>query len=176
MNALLERVPGIGAPIARDEIPGGTSGRRLFKMKEAMQNPAWHGEGDMLTHTRMVCEERVRISVWRALPQKRRQSLFVAALFHDMGKTACARMEDGIWVSPHHAAVDARMRAAFSGGNSGCAGRRSFRRSGKPCVRSSAGTPSRFAPRTRMRPRAGPCAPASRLRINQRFDQRGRKV
>jgi putative nucleotidyltransferase with HDIG domain len=109
MNALLELVPEIGAPIAWDKVMGGALGTRLIQMRETMQNPVWHGEGDVLAHTKMVCEALIRLPAWRALPARRRQALFIAALLHDLGKTACTRKEDGVWVSPHHAATGAKM-------------------------------------------------------------------
>ena len=79
------------------------------RMAETMQHPAWHGEGDVLTHTRLVCDEMVKMRAWQGLPSRQRQTLFVAALLHDLGKTACTRLEDGIWVSPHHAATGMKM-------------------------------------------------------------------
>ena len=33
----------------------------IGRMEETMQNPAWHGEGDVWTHTRMVCETLAEI-------------------------------------------------------------------------------------------------------------------
>ena len=56
------------------------------KMSEIYQNPVWHGEGDVRTHTRMVCQELVNRSDFRGLPARQRQEVFLAALLHDIGR------------------------------------------------------------------------------------------
>lgn len=79
------------------------------KMKMTLQNPVWHGEGDVWSHTKMVCEELVRLQEFRLLDEERQQIVFIAALLHDIGKIPCTRLEDDEWVSPNHTAVGARM-------------------------------------------------------------------
>lgn len=79
------------------------------KMKQTMQNPVWHGEGDVMTHTRMVCEELVRLTSFQNLDLLRRQEVFLAALLHDIGKIPCTRLEDGVWTSPNHTLVGSKM-------------------------------------------------------------------
>ncbi|HBN56688.1 MAG TPA: poly(A) polymerase [Lachnospiraceae bacterium] len=79
------------------------------KMAATQQNPLWHGEGDVWSHTQMVCEELSAMETWRCLDKKQRQELFLAALLHDIGKVPCTRIEDGHFVSPNHTAVGARM-------------------------------------------------------------------
>lgn len=81
----------------------------IGQMKTVRQNPVWHGEGDVWTHTRMACEELAQMEAFRALPGRRQEELFLAMLLHDMGKIPCTKMEDGVWVSPNHTAVGARM-------------------------------------------------------------------
>lgn len=85
----------------------------LFTWVKAMQNteqtPVWHTEGDVWTHTQMVCEELVCMQDFRKLSERRQQEVFLAALLHDIGKIPCTRMEDGVWTSPNHAVVGARM-------------------------------------------------------------------
>ncbi len=83
------------------------------RMAETWQNPNWHGEGDVWTHTRMVCEELTSMESFRSLPKRLRQEIFLAALFHDIGKIPCTRLEDGCLVSPNHTAVGARMAREF---------------------------------------------------------------
>lgn len=73
------------------------------------QDPFYHGEGDVWTHTRMACEALTGMNAFRSLPEDQRQVLFLAMLLHDMGKTRCTRMEDGRWTSPNHSAVGAGM-------------------------------------------------------------------
>lgn len=81
----------------------------LFQgMAGTQQNPTWHGEGDVWTHTRMVCEALARLPGFRSLPLRRQRELAVAALLHDAGKISCTREEDGALVSPRHGAVGAQ--------------------------------------------------------------------
>ncbi len=81
----------------------------IAKMKGVLQNPLWHGEGDVWIHTMMVCEELTAMSDWRMLDSKKREELFVAALLHDIGKIPCTHMENGAWISPSHSVVGSRM-------------------------------------------------------------------
>lgn len=85
----------------------------VVKMKETRQNPAWHGEGDVWTHTKMVCGELVSSEEYRRLGRRRQEELFVAALLHDIGKIPCTRLEEGEWVSPSHTVVGSRMAREF---------------------------------------------------------------
>lgn len=85
----------------------------IGRMEETMQNPAWHGEGDVWTHTRMVCETLAEMEAFRGLDRRRRQEAFLAALLHDIGKIPCTRLEDGRLISPNHTAVGARMAREF---------------------------------------------------------------
>lgn len=81
----------------------------ILAMKHTQQNPLWHGEGDVWTHTKMVCEELVTEEEYRNLPESQQQILFLAALFHDIGKIPCTRWGDGAWVSPNHTLVGSKM-------------------------------------------------------------------
>ena len=72
-------------------------------MARTEQNPDYHGEVDVLTHTRMVCEALVRDPEYQKGTDREKTVLFLAALFHDIGKIKCTRLEDGSWRSPHHA-------------------------------------------------------------------------
>ncbi len=81
----------------------------ILTMKQTKQNPLWHGEGDVWTHTKMVCEELVTEEEYRNLPQNQQQIVFLAALFHDIGKIPCTRWGDGAWVSPNHTLVGSKM-------------------------------------------------------------------
>lgn len=84
-------------------------GPLLTRMGETQQDPRWHAEGDVLTHTRLVCEELVNGAEYRSLPSERRQGAFLAALLHDCGKPAATRVTpDGVQ-SPHHAGIGARI-------------------------------------------------------------------
>jgi predicted kinase len=78
-------------------------------MVECLQDPEYHGEGDVWTHTRMVCEELVRLPGWQALDREAREVLFAAALLHDVATPACRREEEGHIRHPNHSLKGAVM-------------------------------------------------------------------
>lgn len=85
----------------------------IQKMKQIHQNPVWHGEDDVWTHTKMVCEELIKLKSYQNLERRKQQEVFLSALFHDIGKIPCTKLEDGIWISPNHTSVSARMVREF---------------------------------------------------------------
>lgn len=78
-------------------------------MRHTPQSVRWHAEGDVWTHTRMVCESLVSMPEYRQLPQIQRQILFIAALLHDVGKPVTTRQEGTEWVSPSHSTKGALL-------------------------------------------------------------------
>jgi predicted kinase len=67
------------------------------------QDPIFHAEGDVATHVRMVCEALAALPAWRDLPASDRQTVFAAALLHDVAKPVCTRTEpDGRITSRGH--------------------------------------------------------------------------
>lgn len=78
-------------------------------MRQTPQSVRWHAEGDVWTHTRMVCESLAAMPEYRALPFSRRRILFLAALLHDVGKTVTTRQDGSEWISPGHASKGALM-------------------------------------------------------------------
>lgn len=67
------------------------------------QDPVFHAEGDVDIHTRMVVEALLADPAWQALAAGERQSLFWAALLHDVAKPATTRIEpDGRVIAPGH--------------------------------------------------------------------------
>jgi putative nucleotidyltransferase with HDIG domain len=74
-------------------------------MAGVRQEPEWHAEGDVLTHTRMVAEAMAGLPAWQSAADPDRHVLFAAALLHDVAKPACTRFEDDRWTSPKHAKV-----------------------------------------------------------------------
>jgi predicted kinase len=63
------------------------------ELRACPQDPLWHGEGDVWTHTRMVVDALAGMEDWRALDEVARRQLFLAALLHDIGKPACTETE-----------------------------------------------------------------------------------
>ena len=50
------------------------------------QEPEWHPEGDVFTHTQHCCDALVRLDVWQQADASRRRVLLLAVLAHDFGK------------------------------------------------------------------------------------------
>ncbi len=92
----------------------------LAPLADTPQDPAYHAEGDVLTHTRMVAEALAGLAAWRALPPAERAALFLAALLHDIGKPATTAVApDGRIRSPNHSAVGAALARGLLWGNAG---------------------------------------------------------
>lgn len=66
----------------------------IAALKGCPQNPEHHAEGDVLTHTMMVCEALTRLEGWRNLPAEQRSIVFLAALLHDIAKPLCTEQDD----------------------------------------------------------------------------------
>ena len=81
----------------------------LLALKDVPQNPEYHGEGDVFRHTEMVCEELKKMTPWQTLPEEEKALLFLAAAFHDIGKTVCTKLEEGKWISPKHTIVGEKI-------------------------------------------------------------------
>jgi predicted kinase len=64
-------------------------------LRGVAQDPVHHAEGDVWTHTRMVCERLVEQPSWRSLSSSDRRVSFWAALLHDVSKPQCTREEGG---------------------------------------------------------------------------------
>ncbi len=67
------------------------------------QDPQWHPEGDVWTHTKHVLDEAANIATRENLSEENRVILLFAALCHDLGKAPTSLKEDNRWKSPRHA-------------------------------------------------------------------------
>ncbi|HEY6891534.1 MAG TPA: AAA family ATPase, partial [Solirubrobacter sp.] len=67
------------------------------------QDPAYHGEGDVLRHTQLVAEQLLQSEAWQRMDPEDRGELWLATLLHDAGKPATTRYENGRWTAPGHA-------------------------------------------------------------------------
>lgn len=67
----------------------------VFKILETIeQSPRWHSEGNVMIHTKMVCDAMYENT--KNVDRKKRELLMVSALFHDLGKGSCTTIgEDG---------------------------------------------------------------------------------
>jgi len=73
-------------------------------MKDVPQDPIFHAEGDVLTHTKMVVEALINLPEYQELEAQEQQILFAAALLHDVEKRSTTVMEaDGRITSRNHA-------------------------------------------------------------------------
>ncbi|MCL2849990.1 MAG: AAA family ATPase [Micrococcales bacterium] len=83
----------------------------LAPLATTPQHPVFHGEGDVLTHTRMACEVMVDLPDYAEADADGRFVLFYATVFHDLGKAVCTTVVDGHTSSAGHGkigAIDAR--------------------------------------------------------------------
>ena len=80
-------------------------------MAACAQDAQWHAEGDVWTHTKMVCAELERLADWPSLERTAQLKLLFTALFHDSGKPATTVLEPdtGRTRSPKHALVGAEI-------------------------------------------------------------------
>lgn len=72
-------------------------------MAECPQDPIYHAEGDVATHTRMVIDELRNLAAWQNLTLTERGILLLAGLLHDVGKPATTATDsDGRITSMGH--------------------------------------------------------------------------
>lgn len=89
--------PSVGFELARElgiierEYP------ELYALVQTEQDPEWHPEGTVWTHTMMVMDAAARITRQkeRGLAETERLQVILGALVHDLGKPATTKMENG---------------------------------------------------------------------------------
>jgi len=82
----------------------------LHALKGVQQDPVWHPEGDVWTHTLMVVDKaRTLIGASENNPfsEKESQEIMWAALAHDLGKVATTKYENGRFRAHGHEAAGA---------------------------------------------------------------------
>ena len=74
-------------------------------MAQCQQDAGWHSEGDVWTHTQMVCRQLPELTEWSTLPAHDQVVLIFTALFHDSGKPLTSQVDPGTGRirSPKHA-------------------------------------------------------------------------
>ena len=85
----------------------------VIPMSRTEQNPDFHAEGNVWSHTKMVCENLTKLDTFHVLPENQQQAVFLAALLHDIGKIPTTRWEDDKWTSPNHTLVGSKMARQF---------------------------------------------------------------
>lgn len=78
-------------------------------LEKTMQEPKWHSEGNVLIHTHLVIKSLIELKEYQALSKIEKLVVFLAALFHDIGKIVCTKVIDGEIRSYHHGATGAKM-------------------------------------------------------------------
>ncbi|ARU03611.1 metal-dependent phosphohydrolase [Comamonas serinivorans] len=107
-------VPAPGAPCEAAQTAAWLAAfPQLERAKTTPQDPVYHAEGDVWTHTQMVVNELVRHADYAALTAEERATVFTAAVLHDVAKCDTTRIdEQGRIRQPGHSrrgALDARI-------------------------------------------------------------------
>lgn len=86
----------------------------LAALVNVPQNPKWHPEGDVWTHTKLTCNAAAKIAHEMELSNDEKVVLMFAALCHDFGKPATTILNDkNNWSSPQHAEHGAALTCDF---------------------------------------------------------------
>ncbi len=75
----------------------------MVPLYDCPQDPEWHPEGDVWTHTLMVIDEARRRNA--DLDRARLTTVMLGAVCHDLGKPETTAIIDGRWRSPGHEAA-----------------------------------------------------------------------
>lgn len=97
-----------------DELSAATLGEILawaadqpwaLAMASCQQDAGWHSEGDVWTHTKLVCDQLPQLDEWPLLTPQEQTMLILTALFHDSAKPLTSHVdpETGRITSPKHA-------------------------------------------------------------------------
>jgi tRNA nucleotidyltransferase (CCA-adding enzyme) len=78
----------------------------IAALRGTPQEPEWHPEGDVFTHTQCCVDALVALDDWKKSAGERRRLLMLAVLAHDFGKPATTERGEKRgamrWVSPGH--------------------------------------------------------------------------
>ncbi|ATC64041.1 polynucleotide adenylyltransferase [Nibricoccus aquaticus] len=89
----------------------------IAALRGTQQDPEWHPEGDVFTHTAHCCDALVCLEAWRNAPADRRRQLLFAVLAHDFGKPSTTSFADRRgqlrWISPGHESAGGPLAASF---------------------------------------------------------------
>jgi tRNA nucleotidyltransferase (CCA-adding enzyme) len=89
----------------------------IAALRGTAQEPEWHPEGDVFTHTQLCLDALVMLDDWKSCDAPRRRSLMFAVLAHDFGKPATTERAERRGalriISPGHEAAGGPLAAAF---------------------------------------------------------------
>lgn len=78
-------------------------------MEKTPQSEIYHSEGDVYAHTKMVLEALQSMPEYKELDTESQQILYIAAMFHDIGKIKTTVFKNNDWHSPSHSIVGSKM-------------------------------------------------------------------
>ena len=81
----------IGQPVDWDALEAKFDWFR--DMKGVQQDPIWHAEGDVFTHTKMVVQALINLREFGELDDQQKHILFAAAMLHDVEKRSTTGIE-----------------------------------------------------------------------------------
>ena len=87
----------------------------LVTLKDTPQDPDWHPEGDVWTHTLQVVDEAAPLAAELAPDRPRQLAVMLGALLHDLGKATTTRFENGRIRSRGHEEAGIPPAAALLG-------------------------------------------------------------
>ncbi len=87
--------PSLGLALLRDWGKLEAVAPELAPLAETPQDPEWHPEGDVWTHTLQVVDEARALLAGLESDAPRQLAVMLAALCHDLGKPPTTRFEDG---------------------------------------------------------------------------------
>jgi tRNA nucleotidyltransferase (CCA-adding enzyme) len=89
----------------------------IAALRGTPQEPDWHPEGDVFTHTQHCLDALVALPLWLSADAGRRRLLMFAVLAHDFGKPGTTRREEKRgalrWTSAGHEAAGGPIAEAF---------------------------------------------------------------
>jgi tRNA nucleotidyltransferase (CCA-adding enzyme) len=89
----------------------------IAALRGTPQEPEWHPEGDVFTHTQHCLDALVALEEWKASDAPRRRLLIFSVLAHDFGKPATTQRAEKRgalrWVSPGHEAAGSQPAKDF---------------------------------------------------------------
>jgi tRNA nucleotidyltransferase (CCA-adding enzyme) len=89
----------------------------IAALRGTPQEPEWHPEGDVFTHTQLCLDALVALEGWQASDAARRRMLTFAVLAHDFGKPSTTEQAERRgqlrWISPGHEAAGGPITEVF---------------------------------------------------------------
>lgn len=108
--------PSIGLSLAQDIGLIARHFPSLHILKNTIQDPEWHPEGDVWTHTLMVVDEAARLCRQTAfqLTENDKLQIIFGSLCHDLGKASTTQLIDGRVRSRGHEEAGSSLAAALA--------------------------------------------------------------